>query len=157
MIALFFEKGLYGGGDYFLRIGDAEEIRNQLADLNDWMCLVEMGRTMGPASDQPKLKKLHTFLSTCKDRKTLERFSLKISTGEMRCVMCAETQQEFKEIKKHVLSAPQIETDERAKVSALLDKIDAYFDSSKDASAIIRKFSNMQYITSGIATDHYLD
>lgn len=43
MIGLFYEIG-FAGKNYILRIGDVEEIREQLADINDWMCLVVMGQ-----------------------------------------------------------------------------------------------------------------
>ena len=37
-------------------------------------------------TDKPKLKKLHSFLSTCEEREELENFKIKISTGEVGCI-----------------------------------------------------------------------
>lgn len=157
MFALFLEKGVYGT-EYSLRIGgDVREIVNQLAYKNDWSCLVNMGRSMGPKNDQPKLDKLEKFLSTCKDRKTLEKFRIKISTGEVGCVMCAETEEELEKMRKFVLSAQGIDPKHHSKLNGLFDRLIASLNSEEGAQCLYRKISDRQFIDSGIARDDYLD
>jgi len=156
MIGLFCEEGIFGK-DYILRIGDVEEIKDQLANLNDWMCLIAMGRSMGPKSDQPKLKKLHRFLTTCETKEELENFKIRISTGELGCIMCAETECEFEKMRNFILFASEIKAEHLEKVERLLDKLKEYFSSEESRYNLHCKFSRMQYIRSGIARDDYLD
>ena len=155
MIGLFYEVGSFSK-DYILRIGNVEEIRDQLAGINDWMCLVSMGQSMGTKSDKPKLKKLYSFLSTCEEREELENFKIKISTGELGCVMCAETEQELEIMKKFILSAPEIKEEYLEKIERLLDRLGTYFDEGSQHD-LYGKFSQMQYLFSGIGRDDYLE
>lgn len=155
MFGLFYEKAL-GTQEYILRVGDVQDIRNQLADINDWLCLVNQGMAMGPKGDQPKLKKLHDFLTTCEDRKTLESFKLKISTGEFGCIMCAETEDELEKMRKFVLSAPEINKKHQIKISCQFDRLISYLTSGENDRIIYNKISNRQYIDTGIGCDEYL-
>ena len=156
MFGLFYEKGL-GRKEYLLRIGNITAIRTQLAYVNEWMDLVNMGNSIGTKSDQPKLKKLDNFLSTCEDRKTLENFKIKISTGEMGCVMCAETKDELEKMRKIILSASEIDIKHHEKINGLFDRLIAYLSSDESDHALYDKLSNRQYIDTGIARDDYLD
>lgn len=156
MVGLFYENGVYGK-NYMLRIGDVESIRDQLAHINDWMCLVNMGKTMGSKSDQPKLKKLQNFLCTCVDREMLENFNIKISTGEVGCIMCAETVDELEKMKKIILSAPEINTEHHKKIISLFDWLNEYLSTGESDHVLFNKISARQYITTGIVRDDYLD
>jgi hypothetical protein len=156
MFCLIYEAGMLGAS-YSLRIGNIEEIRNQLAYINDWMCLVNTGRTMAPKKDKPKLKELLNFLTTCDNRKTLETFKISISTGELGCVMCAETENELEEMRKVILSAPGINVKYHQKLNGLFDKLIASFKSGDDSEDLYRKVAARQYIDFGISRDDYLD
>lgn len=155
MIGLFYEKGVYGT-DYILRIGSVEEILSQLANINDWMCLINQGRSLGPKKDQPKLDKLHDFLSDCPDRETLEKFKIKISTGELACVMCAETITELEEMRKFILKEKKFEENKK-NLNLLFDRIHECISYGELNSYYCKKVSSRQYITSGIGLDDYLD
>ena len=154
MIALFYEEA-WVAKDYILRIGDIEEIRNQLAIINDWEDLVRCGQSMGPKEDQPKLKELSRFLQKCSDRKEMECFKIKTSTGELGCAMCAETADELE--KMRILIVPEEEKKYRNKLDRLFDKLDQYLRSGGNDPILHAKLSARQYINSGIARDDYLD
>lgn len=154
MIGLFYEKG-WAGLDLILRVGEPEEIREQLANINDWNCLVCSGQSLGPKSDQPKLKKLSSFLQTCEDRGTLENFKIKISTGELGCIFCAETKDELEKMRNFVLSKEEESYHE--KLSALFDRLIESQETGKIDPVMFGKLSTRQYITTGISRDNYLD
>lgn len=156
LVALCYDRGLYGERDLAIRIGTVGQIVAQLAVLNDWHYLVQMGREMGPKRDQPKLDRLEKLLNDCTDRKTLEQFRLEISTGELGCLMCAESPAEFAEMKRVILSAPSIDDTIRAKVSALLDQLDAFFGPGGGDPTVVERICSRQYLTTGVARDDYL-
>lgn len=156
MIGLFFEKG-WAGTDFLLRIGDVDDIRNQLANKNDWACLVENGRSMGPKRDQPNLDELDKFLRSCKDRKSMESFTIKLSTGGVGCIMCAETVEEVEKMRKFILAAPEFDSAKHKRLNGLFDNLVEYLRSGEDDNALYVKISNRQYIDSGIALDNYPD
>lgn len=145
MFGLFYEK-VWRYQEYILRVGDVKDILSQLGEVNDWMHLVNEGMAMGTKSDQPKLKKLYDFLTTCEDRKTLENFKLKISTGEFGCIMCAETEDELKKMREIVLSAEGIDAKYHEKINDLFDRMITYINSGENDSDLYNKLSNQQYI-----------
>ena len=149
MFGLFYEKA-WSKKEYILRIGDVPDILRQLGEVNDWMCLVNEGMTMGTKRDQPKLKKLYDFLTTCKDRKTLENFNLKISTGEFGCIMCAETENEINKMREFVLSAQDIDEKYHNKINELFDRMITYVNAGEKDNILFNKISAQQYFDSGI-------
>lgn len=155
MFGLFYEKA-FGEQEYILRVGDVKDIISQLGEVNDWMHLVNEGMAMGTKRDQPKLKKLYEFLTTCEDRKTLENFKLKISTGEFGCKMCAETEEELKRMREIVLAAQDIDAKYHKKINALFDRLITHLNSGENDSVIFNKISNRQYIITGISCDDYV-
>jgi len=154
MIGLFYEKG-WAGEDLILRIGEVEEIRDQLADVNDWYCLVRSGQSLAPKKDLPKLKKLASFLKTCENRNELERFKVKISTGELGCVMCAETTGDLEKMRDVVLSKEN--ESYHQKLNMLFDRLLDYLKSGDSDSVFHNKLARRQYIRTGIACDDYPD
>lgn len=156
MIGLFYEKG-FAGTDYMIRVGEVSDIVNQLAYVNDWMCLVHSGNSMGPKSDQPKLKKLRLFLENCEDRNELEGFNIKISTGELGCVKCAETAEELKAIKHYFFSSSAYRPEYHDKINGFFERLSLFLAAGEIDLDFFRKLSSRQYITSGIARDDYLD
>ena len=71
--------------------------------------------------------------------------------------MCAETEQELEMMRKFILSAPEIKEEYLEKIEGLLNRLRTYFDSEESQYDLSRKFSRMQYLTSGIGLDNYLD
>ena len=154
MIALFSEKG-WAGTDLILRVGTIEEILDQLAYVNDWRCLIYSGKSMGPKSDQPKLKKLSTFLQKCSTRKDLEKFNIIISTGELGCLMCADQVEELENMRSIVLSSHEESYHER--LNALFDRLIVSMETKDSSSVFFKNISSRQYITTGIGLDDYLE
>jgi hypothetical protein len=155
MIGLFYADG-FAGKEYILRVGDVAAITNQLAHVNDLRCLVRMGRTMGPKSDQPQLDRLEAFLDTCEDRKGLEEFQIKISTGKIGCVMCAETSDEVEQMGRFVVAQPEHKKEYHEKLEALFDRVAAYISSGEKDDGLYALLSGRQHILSGVARDDYL-
>jgi len=154
MIALFCEDG-YAGTEYILRIGSIDEIRAQLSHVNDWSCLVENGRAFGPATDEDGLNRLSDFLRSCSDRKDVESLNIELSTGSIRCVMCADTMVELNQMKEFLLRNADVKGSYAAKVRELFDEMRSHLSSSEDEDNFSRKVSRRQYFDSGIAREDY--
>lgn len=158
LLALFYEKNkFYGKRNLILRVGSFDEIRNQLAELNGWQCLIRCGREMGTPADQPELDKLQGFLANCNDRKSMENFYISVSTGELGVIMVAEISDDIESMFKKVI--PEVldeEPEYQEQLNAIFDKIKEYISSGKE-DKVATKFASMQFLTSGIARDDYLE
>lgn len=156
MIALFYEKNPHICF-YTLRVGTADDIANQLAQVNDWMCLVNTGRSLGTKEDKPELAKLKKLLCGKHNRKQFEQFRISLSTGDSGCVMCAETEEELKNMETHVLASISVKADQQAKLVRLFEKLRQYLREGETDKAFYSKLASRQHINSGIALNDFVD
>jgi len=95
---ILYEVTGIGGNHYLLRFGEPNDIARIMLGFDSLLCLMAQGRSLGPEEDQKELNKIERLNKAYKEdkvtRKTLEKFSYSLSTGDHTFLVSADKPEE---------------------------------------------------------------
>ena len=124
MFALFSENGLCGD-EIILRAGSANQIATDLLEKNDLMFVVEYCKNKGTNNDKKKIEKILELILKSKagvvGKADIENFSFELSGGVLKCLKCAETENEIFDFAKFLI---ELKKDENNHILISNEEID---------------------------------
>lgn len=81
---------------------DASEIIKQVEKVQEFDCLISMGRSMGELSEQNEINKLEQFVSLYRTgeltMQDIKKLDIKLSVGNIKCTGVAESEDEISKL-----------------------------------------------------------